>query len=46
MSTVEMLFSLWFLALSNSLAVVTRDRESTVIAANILQFPLLFLSTA
>jgi len=43
---VGMLFSLWFLALSNSLAVVTRDQESTIIAANLLQFPLLFLSTA
>jgi len=43
---VGMLFSLWFLALSNSLAVITRDQESTIIAANLLQFPLLFLSTA
>ena len=43
---VGMLFSLWFLALSNSLAVLTRDQESTIIAANLLQFPLLFLSTA
>ena len=43
---VGMLFSLWFLALSNSLAVLTKDQESTIIAANLLQFPLLFLSTA
>ena len=43
---VGMLFSLWFLALSNSLAVVTKDQESTIIAANLLQFPLLFLSSA
>jgi ABC-2 type transport system permease protein len=43
---VGVLFSLWFVALSNSLAVVTRDQESTIIAANLLQFPLLFLSSA
>ncbi len=43
---VGVLFSLWFIALSNSLAVVTRDQESTIIAANLLQFPLLFLSSA
>jgi len=39
-------FSLWFVALSNSLAVLTRDQESTIIGANLLQFPLLFLSSA
>jgi len=39
-------FSLWFIALSNSLAVLTRDQESTIIGANLLQFPLLFLSSA
>jgi ABC-2 type transport system permease protein len=43
---VGVVFSLWFLALSNSLAVLTRDQESTIIAANLLQFPLLFLSSA
>ncbi|WP_232701665.1 ABC transporter permease [Halobacterium wangiae] len=43
---VGILFSLWFLALSNSLAVLTRDQESTIIGANLLQFPLLFLSSA
>ncbi|MFC7060107.1 ABC transporter permease [Halovenus salina] len=43
---VGVIFSLWFVALSNSLAILTRDQESTIIAANLLQFPLLFLSSA
>ena len=43
---VGILFSLWFMSLSNVLAVVTRDQESTIIGANLLQFPLLFVSTA
>jgi ABC-2 type transport system permease protein len=43
---VGVLFSLWFVALSNTLAILTRDQESTIIGANLLQFPLLFLSTA
>ncbi|MFB6087387.1 MAG: ABC transporter permease [Haloarculaceae archaeon] len=43
---VGILFSLWFVALSNLFAVVTRDQESTIIGANLLQFPLLFVSTA
>ncbi|WP_436925520.1 ABC transporter permease [Halosimplex amylolyticum] len=43
---VGILFSLWFIALSNIMAVVTRDQESTIIGANLLQFPLLFVSTA
>ena len=43
---VGVLFSLWFLAFSNILAVLTRDEESTIIGANLLQFPLLFLSSA
>ena len=43
---VGILFSLWFVALSNSVAIITRDQESTIIAANLLQFPLLFLSSA
>ena len=43
---VGVLFSLWFIALSNTLAVLTRDQESTIIVANLLQFPLLFLSSA
>jgi ABC-2 type transport system permease protein len=40
------LFSLWFVAFSNSLAILTKDQESTIIGANLLQFPLLFLSSA
>ena len=43
---VGIVFSLWFVSLSNSLAVITRDQESTIIAMNLLQFPLLFLSSA
>jgi ABC-2 type transport system permease protein len=43
---VGVLFSLWFVALSNALALLTRDQESTIIGANLLQFPLLFLSSA
>ena len=43
---VGIVFSLWFIGFSNSLAVLTRDQESTIIGANLLQFPLLFLSSA
>jgi ABC-2 type transport system permease protein len=43
---IGVLFSLSFAAFSNTLAVVTRDQESTIIGANLLQFPLLFLSSA
>ncbi|WP_049901737.1 ABC transporter permease [Halococcus agarilyticus] len=43
---VGILFSLWFVSLSNSLAVITKDQESTIIVMNLLQFPLLFLSSA
>jgi ABC-2 type transport system permease protein len=43
---IGVLFSLWFVAFSNALAIITRDQESTIIAANLLQFPLLFLSSA
>jgi ABC-2 type transport system permease protein len=43
---VGVLFSLWFVSFSNTLAVLTRDQESTIIGANLLQFPLLFVSTA
>ncbi len=38
--------SLWFLAFSNTIALITRDPESTIIAANMLQLPLLFVSSA
>ncbi|QCW03495.1 ABC transporter permease [Natrinema pallidum] len=40
------LFSIWFTAFSNVLAVLTRDEESTIIGANLLQLPLLFVSSA
>jgi ABC-2 type transport system permease protein len=43
---VGVVFSLWFVAFSNALAVLTGDQESTIIGANLLQFPLLFLSSA
>lgn len=43
---VGILFSVWFVSLSNSLAVLTKEQESTIIGANLLQFPLLFVSTA
>jgi ABC-2 type transport system permease protein len=43
---VGVFFSLWFIGISNTLAVVTKDQESTIIGANLLQFPLLFLSSA
>jgi len=45
-TAVGILFSLWFVAFSNALAILTRDQESTIIGANLLQFPLLFLSSA
>jgi ABC-2 type transport system permease protein len=43
---VGILFSIWFMSFSNIIAVITRDQESTIIGANLLQFPLLFVSTA
>jgi ABC-2 type transport system permease protein len=43
---VGFLFSVWFVSLSNILAVVSRDQETTALGANIIQFPLLFISTA
>ena len=43
---VGILFSFWFVALSNTIAVITKDQESTIIGANLLQFPLLFVSSA
>jgi ABC-2 type transport system permease protein len=43
---VGVVFSLWFVGFSNALAVLTKDQESTIIGANLLQFPLLFLSSA
>jgi ABC-2 type transport system permease protein len=43
---VGIVFSLWFIAFSNALALITEDQESTIIGANLLQFPLLFVSSA
>jgi ABC-2 type transport system permease protein len=43
---VGVVFSLWFVGFSNTVAVLTKDQESTIIGANLLQFPLLFLSSA
>ncbi len=43
---VGIVFSVWFTGYSNVLAVVTRDQESTILGANMLQFPLLFVSSA
>jgi len=43
---IAILFSLWFLAFSNTVALITRDQESTIIAANMVQLPLLFVSSA
>jgi len=43
---VTVVFAVWFTAFSNVVALVTRDQESTIIGANLLQFPLLFVSSA
>jgi ABC-2 type transport system permease protein len=43
---VGIVFSVWFTAFSNVMALFTRDQESTILAVNLLQFPLLFLSSA
>ena len=43
---VAIVFSLWFVAFSNVLAILTKDQESTIIGANLLLFPLLFVSSA
>lgn len=43
---IALLFSVWFTAFSNVLALVTRDQESTIIGANLVVFPLLFVSSA
>ncbi|WP_254530361.1 ABC transporter permease [Natrinema gelatinilyticum] len=45
-AAICVVFSIWFTAFSNVLAVVTRDEESTIIGANLLQLPLLFVSSA
>ena len=46
MILIGMLFSLWFIAFTNTVAVITEDQESTIITANFVQFPMLFLSSA
>jgi ABC-2 type transport system permease protein len=43
---VAIVFAIWFTAFSNIVALVTEDQESTIIGANLLQFPLLFVSSA
>nr|WP_188979876.1 ABC transporter permease [Halocalculus aciditolerans] len=43
---VVIVFSLWFAAFSNIAALVTRDSESTAVWTNLLQFSLLFVSSA
>ncbi|AFO55913.1 MULTISPECIES: ABC transporter permease [Natrinema] len=43
---VGVVFSGWYLAFSNALAVLTEDQESTTLVANLLQLPLLFLSSS
>ncbi len=43
---ITVVFAVWFTAFSNVVAIVTRDQESTIIGANLLQFPLLFVSSA
>lgn len=43
---ISIVFAIWFTAFSNIVALVTRDQESTIIGANLLQLPLLFVSSA
>lgn len=43
---VTIIFGGVFMAYSNIVALVTRDREATVMIANLLTFPLLFISSA
>jgi ABC-2 type transport system permease protein len=43
---VAIVFAIWFTAFSNIVALATGDQESTIIGANLLQFPLLFVSSA
>ncbi len=43
---IGILFSIWFTALSNVVGIQTEDTESTIIAVNFLQLPLLFVSSA
>ncbi len=43
---ITTLFGGVFMAYSNIVALVTRDREATIMIANLLTFPLLFVSSA
>ena len=43
---IVIVFSLWFAAFSNIAALMTQDSQSTSIWTNLLQFPLLFVSSA
>jgi ABC-2 type transport system permease protein len=43
---VTVIFGGVFMAYSNIVALVTRDREATVMIANLLTFPLLFISSS
>jgi len=43
---VTIIFGGVFMAYSNIVALVTRDREATVMIANLLTFPMLFISSA
>ena len=43
---IATLFGGVFMAYSNVVALVTRDREATIMIANLLTFPLLFVSSA
>jgi ABC-2 type transporter. len=43
---VGVLFSVWFTAYSNIMAILTKDVETTIISANLIQLPILFVSTA
>ncbi len=43
---IAIVFSIWFTSFSNIVAVATGDTESTIIAANFLTLPLLFVSSA
>ncbi|GAB3690300.1 ABC transporter permease [Salinarchaeum chitinilyticum] len=43
---IAVVFAGAFMAFSNVVALVTRDEEATILIANLLTFPLLFLSSA
>ncbi|ADQ65968.1 multidrug ABC transporter permease [Halogeometricum borinquense DSM 11551] len=43
---IAVIFGGVFMAYSNIVALVTRDREATIMIANLLTFPLLFVSSA